>query len=1096
MGRYPLFGLLTLLAIGCGPLGESAPTDSLAQAFTQPPASARPWVYWFWVNGNVTREGITADLEAMERVGISGVLIMEVDKGIPAGPVDFMGRKWRNLFAFACREADRLGLKVTMNDCAGWNGSSGPWIRPEASMQQLVWTERRVSGGRRFEGVLPRPPVVANCYRDVAVLAFPTPANDKHRIRKIRDRALAVGGQARRGVPANPIREVPEATIVRDGLLDLTAKMNAEGRLTWDVPPGEWTVMRFGHTSTGAMGKPAPASGRGLECDKLSPAGSEAAFNGMMDKLVADVGPLAGKTLVRTHIDSWENGMQNWTASMRDEFLRRRGYDLLPYLPVIAGRLVESGEICERFLWDFRQTISEMVVEHYAGHMRRLARRHGLGLSMEAYHGPCDDLPYAGQADEPMGEFWINGYATPTCKAMASAAHVYGRPIVGAEAFTAGRHERWLEHPASIKAMGDRVFCAGVNRLVFHRYAMQPWVNEHYVPGMMMGPFGLHYERTNTWWDLTGPWHTYLARCQYMLRQGVFVADLCYLQSQNPPQGVSLPARDGYDYDVCAADAVMTMRVEDGRLALPSGMRYRVLVLPKTETMTPPLLAKIVRLVEDGATVVGSPPRRSPSLVGYPDCDAKVRKLVGVLWADCDGKKMTERAHGKGRVFRGLTEHEVLAKMGVGPDVSGPAKVAWIHRRLGRKDIYFVANTSHRTIRGRCTFRVAGKWPSLWHPTTGRNEPAPRFEAGRETTTIPLRLTPAESVFVVFDPDATPYDAAAALTRDGKPLAPPDTHIEITEARYGVPDDPDRTRDVTAKLQAMVDGGRTRFKVTEMAYEDDPAPGVVKRIEVHYTIGGRTHRVSGTDPQVLSLHDRNPPPPVAELHASPQGGLELHAWRGGHYEVPTASGKMLACEVRLPGRPVALDGPWTVRFPAGWGAPPEVTFKELISWSERGKEGVRYFSGTGTYHRTIRIPADRLGGRRRLALDLGDVRVMARVRLNGRDLGILWQPPYRVDITEAARPGENELAVEVTNLWPNRLIGDQHLPENSERRGNGTLKRWPSWLLENKPSPTGRFTFCAWRLWHKNDRPIPSGLLGPVRLLSSIRTPLAEEAAP
>ena len=264
--------------------------------------------------------------------------------------------------------------------------------------------------------------------------------------------------------------------------------MTADGRLAWDVPAGKWIVLRLGHTSTGSENAPAPASGRGLECDKLSPEGIEANFAGMMAKLTRDVGPAAGKALVATHIDSWENGSQNWTARMREEFQRRRGYAMTPFLPVLTGRVVGSPEISERFLWDLRRTISELVIENYAGRMSQLAHQHGLKFTAEAYGSPCDHLPYAGQADEPMGEFWVGGSAIETCRGMASAAHTYGKPIVGAESFTATDSERWTQHPASIKALGDRAFCEGINRFVFHRYALQPWADVR--PGMTMGPVG------------------------------------------------------------------------------------------------------------------------------------------------------------------------------------------------------------------------------------------------------------------------------------------------------------------------------------------------------------------------------------------------------------------------------------------------------------------------------------------------------------------------------------------------------------------------------------------------------------------------------
>jgi hypothetical protein len=463
-------------------------------------------------------------------------------------------------------------------------------------MQRVVWTETQVEGPKRFEGTLAQPPAVANYYRDIAVWAFPTPAGDA-RIGSFREKAADIPMDASPEVPAAWPSVSPEQTIPRSRLVNLTARLDKGGRIAWDVPEGKWTILRLGHTTTGKDNHPAPESGRGLECDKLSKEAVRAHFDGLMGKLIADVGPLAGKSLVATHIDSWEVGSQNWTPKFREEFRRRRGYDPLPFLAAMTGRIVDSREVSERFLWDLRQTINELLLQNYAGHFRELAHKHGLRLSIEAYTNcPTDEMAYAGRADEPMGEFWSwDKYGSAwSCTEMASAAHVYGKRIVGAEAFTATDAERWLGHPALVKDLGDWAFCEGINRFVFHRYALQPWLDVK--PGMSMGPWGLHYERTQTWWEQSAAWHAYLTRCQFLLRQGLFVADVCYLGPEGSPQTLGgqksflsgapgregLPReRTGYNFDTCPPEVVLTrMTVKDGRLVLPDGMSYRLLVLP------------------------------------------------------------------------------------------------------------------------------------------------------------------------------------------------------------------------------------------------------------------------------------------------------------------------------------------------------------------------------------------------------------------------------------------------------------------------------------------------------------------------------------
>ena len=1080
MTRWLTLSAAVIMLVCCSM--ASGAVSGLEKGFVSPPASARPWVYWFWLNGNITRQGITADLEAMKRVGIGGVLIMEVDQGAPVGPVDFMGTEWRALFGHVVAEAQRLGLEVNMNNDAGWNGSGGPWIKPEQSMQKVVFSETEITGPQRFDGALPQPAAVAGYYRDINVLAFPTPG--AYRIPGIEHKAAyQVGGVG----PASQESLPPEMVIDRARVTDITAKMDAAGHLVWDVPPGKWTVMRFGHTSTGAQNSPAPASGRGLECDKLSKEGSEANFNGMMAKLIADVGPGAGKALAATHVDSWENGSQNWTAAMREEFQQRRGYDLLPYLPVMSGRVIGSLETSERFLWDLRRTISELVVENYAGHIRKLANDHGLRFTIEAYGGPCDSIPYGGQADEPMGEFWDPGGAMETCRCMASAGHVYGKPIVGAEAFTAGGQERWLHSPSSIKALGDQAFCEGINRFVFHRYAMQPWVSPARRPGMTMGPWGQHYERTQTWWDQTPAWHTYLARCQYVLRQGLFAADVCYLQAEAPPQGPRGHTNPGYDSDDCSSEVVLTrMSVKNNRIVLPDGMSYRLLVLPETQVMTPGLLSKIKDLVQAGATVLGPRPTRSPSLVDYPKCDEEVNRLSDELWGDCDGKLVKEHRFGKGRVVWGVELEDVLAQSGAGPDFTSREPLRHIHRISGGTDIYFVANPRANALTTTCAFRVGGRVPELWWPETGRIERAPVFSRKNGTTSVALPLGPSGSVFVVFRKSDANSDPVVAVSHDGKSVfsvkTGPPVRVIVQKAAYGVLDDPTRTRDVREKAQRVVDGGETSFRVARMAEGDDPAVNVVKTLVIEYTIDGKRATLTGTDPETINLTSPdNQPPPPCEI-AGDGRRLKLTAWQAGRLTLVRESGKKTEVTVPALPAPLKIDGPWMVVFPPNMGAPGKIQLDQLVTWSEYPDDGVKHFSGTATYRKAFDVPGSLLAKGRLVRLDLGDVQVIAQIKLNGKALGTLWKPPFNVMVGDLLRPGTNELEVKVTNLWPNRMIGDELLPEDSDRNANGTLKSWPQWLAEGKPSPSGRYTFTSWRMWSKDNALLKSGLIGPVTI--------------
>ena len=1197
--------LLTLSTLAGAFVGRDlvAGSRDLAKGFVSPPQSAKPWVYWFWLDGNITRVGITADLEAMRRVGIGGVLIMEVDQGTPKGPARFASPQWRELFQFMLAEANRLGLEVNMNNDAGWCGSGGPWITPALAMQKVVWTNVNVEGPRRFEQVLPEPQKVADYYAAIAVLAFPTPAD--YCIEDIQAKAAFI----RQEVPPQKLSEPLPAskTILRGSIRELTAQMSKDGRLVWEVPPGKWTVVRFGHTPTGRVNHPAPLDGTGLECDKLSRKAADAMFEGLMGKLIADSKPLAGKTLVATHIDSWEVGSQNWTRAFREEFRRRRGYDLLPFLPVMTGRVVDSLEISERFLWDLRQTISELVVQNYAGRFRELAHQHGLRLSIEAYDGCCDDMTYAGQADEPMGEFWswTFGLGADWSTEMASAAHIYGKPILGAEAFTASKWEKWQGHPGGIKALGDWAFCEGINRFVFHRYALQPWKDVK--PGMSMGPYGLHHERSNTWWDKSKAWHEYLSRCQFLLQQGQFVADVCYLEPEAspyrfraPPTPGSPPHRPAYNFDGCTPEVVLTrMKVKDGRLVLPSGMSYRVLVLPEVETMTPKLLRKVSELVKAGATVVGPAPLRSPGLSNYPQCDDEVQKLARELWSGGTGEGTAQL--GKGRVIWPVEPKLEQVVQGAPPRLGSakwiwfkegnPAVAAPVGKRYFRRILLLEGGAEIESARMAMTAdnefelwvngRRAGAGEDHKHayimdyarllvPGTnllavvavnGATVPNPAGLIGtliikyRDGRTVEVctdgKWEAATTVQDKWRTDAqapgswqpamelgalgmAPWGDVDHSAGPSKVLYPNVKVMAGLMKKMGVPPDFDyltqsserNLRYIHKQLgqtdfffvanekphpEKAVCSFRVQGKRPELWWPDsgrieqaavyNEVDGCV-RMPVRFDASGSVFVIfrpgEAIEPDRVTSVKRNGELLVdvsnkklaaatvgelgIEVLRGKRGAVEAQVWQAGTYTLTSAKGKSRQLEAAPIPEPVQITGSWELRFPPKAGAPERVTLDQLISWSKHSDAGVRYFSGTATYLKTFEVPPALIAPGRRFYLDLGRVEVMAGVKLNGKDFGILWKQPYCVEVTDALKPGGNVLEVEVVNLWINRQIGDEQLPEDSERNPDGTLKQWPQWLQEGKPSPTGRYTFTSWRLWQKDSRLADSGLLGPVKL--------------
>lgn len=1049
-----------------GPIAGRAQQD-LAREFASPPAAARPHTWWHWMNGNITRAGITADLEAMAHVGIGGAQIFNVDQGVPPGPVDYMSDTWRADVAFAASEAKRLGIELCFHNCAGWSSSGGPWITPAASMQMLTWSEATVtSDGSRVSIALPEPPKRAGYYEDIAVLAAPLPPDgDSYRIPDIRTKALFERGGAAIAAQAP---EAPQGKCFAAEQIRIL-QCTPEGAISAQLPAGKWLILRMGHTSTGETNHPAQPSGLGLEVDKLSSAAMDLHWEHGVAPVLSALGPdLAGKVLNNALIDSYEVGTQNWTPKMREEFRKRCGYDPVPWLLTIAGRVVSSSERSERFLWDLRRTCCDLFAENYAGRFRELCHRNGLKFSVEPYgNGPFDTLQVGEMADIPMGEFWIGGAALETLKIAASAAHTTGRQVVGAESFTADDIQgRFLEDPYGLKALGDRAFAQGVNRYIFHRYAHQPWSGLD--PGMTMGPWGTHLERTQTWWEQSREWLKYVARCQHLLQSGSFVADVLTFAGDDAPGDILRPNLPrGFDYDGCDRTVLATASVENGRIVLPSGARYRALIIPDGNRITPQTLRALVRLSRAGATIVGRKPERSPSLRGFPACDAEVQQLASELK---------------------LTDATALPTVLGAPDVELPTgtDLPWIHRHTSAGEIYFVSNPRYSSAVYTVGFRCKGLQPEIWHADTGRIENAAEWRTEGDRTHVTLRFDPAGSLFVVFRRAATRQGRSQVVreSRTADPIAKP--RIVILEARYEATDGAGGA-DVTTRVRDMVSGGAEEIGATNANF-GDPITLHVKRLRIRYTLNGAPMDKSVPENGTIDLTGGGQDIRLPEMVVMDD---KLVALKQGTYLFADSSGRKRRINAPAPAE-IAAAGPWTLSFPAGKGAPSQVTLDRLISWSDHPNEGVRYFSGSATYTSNLTVPPAMLGKGRTLILDLGQVKHFAEVTINGTALPTLWKAPWRLDVTGLLKPGANTLSVRVTNLWVNRLIGDEHLPAEVEYSGPiGPIRVWPQWLVEGKERPkTERVAFSAWRFWQAGDPLLPSGLIGPVRVLSARTYPL------
>jgi len=790
----------TQLVVGiiCSASLTLATAADLEKEFTNPPNAARPGVYWYFMDGNQDRDEMVADLHAMKDVGIGSVLFLEVNIGVPTGPVSFMSEQWQDNIVHAIKTTEQLGMEFILGTGPGWTGSGGSWVKPKDSMQHLVGSVTRVQGPVQFHQALSVPPphspnrfagmngVHADArekwFRDVAVLAFPTPGKDIARFDNFDIKALknvrpyTIKKRAPTFVRTQASYQEPDGSQVFDPsrVIDLTSGMQPDGKLRWDVPQGNWTIMRFVARSTGQTTRPAPRDGHGFECDKFNAEAYRRHWDNYQGRLLKKLGKLTpGKGLTTIHLDSWEMSSQNWSAGFREEFRKRRGYDPQPFYPAYMGMVVGSLEKTERFLWDMRKTSQELVLENYAGVIKKIAHQHGLLYSNQPYDmNPAGDIDLGSVADIPACEFW-NTAGRPdsqySCHEAVSIAHTMGRPRVNAEAFTTQRMQ-YLNYPGNMKNQTDWAFAMGINGIIFHTFQHQP-LGPEAMPGMTMGPYGVQWHRNRTMWHLFHAYHAYITRCSHLFRQGVAVADILYLTPEGAPQIFTPPAsalagsprmrdKKGYSFDgVTPRILKMRAKVEDGRIAFPGGSRYSVLVLPNVETMTPETLATITDLVQAGATVIGNPPSKSPSLAGYPKCDEGVRQLAAKLWGKLPKSK---RSFGKGNVIlipgseSGQLYPEyavtaaVLGEMGIPEDFKSDGPIRYGHRRTDTEEIYFVANTTDKKVETICSFRVEQGKPQVWDPVTAEIRALSEYTRREKTTSLPILFEPHQSFFVIF----------------------------------------------------------------------------------------------------------------------------------------------------------------------------------------------------------------------------------------------------------------------------------------------------------------------------------------------------------
>lgn len=1156
MQQKIILTLITFLTV----LPAFAQVDlDLENGFQNPPPSAKARTWWHWMNGNISKSGITADLEAMKRVGIQEAQIFNVGHN-PQGAVPYMSPEWLDLFHFAASEASRLGLELGFHNGAGWSSSGGPWMKPENAMQMLVYSELSPKGGQLFKAYLPQPETRLEYYQDIAVLAFPKPKMDL-KIDNLDYKNLS--GRVRNHL--NPdTKSIPEAAIVpKSTIIDLSSKLSVDGFLEWNVPKGEWIILRLGHTPIGTKNHPAPGGGHGLECDKMSKQAVDAYWKGGVQPILTKLDTLIGSVVKNCLIDSYEVGSANWTAGFDKAFKKRRNYDCLNFLPALAGYYVDSGPITERFLWDFRRTVGDLMAENYYTHFRDLCHQNDLKLSVEPYWGPFNSMQVGAAGDIVMSEFWSGNLAFfDSPKFVASIAKLNGSAIVGAESFTAAGG--WTQHPASLKSIGDKAWAQGINRFIFHTFVHQPWEVE---PGLTLGPWGIDFNRKNTWWEQSKGFLDYIARSQFLLQQGQSVADVLVFTGESSPNNALLMPEIkamGYDYDLIGANKLKTLSVSNGQVKTEHGANYQMLVLPESNWMTMPVLKKIEQLANAGATIIGVKPHQSPSLQAYPNQEGQLAQLADQLWG------------------AGLVKEETVVKLlkeGTLPpafstlDEAVRTDMDFLHRKTRDADVFFIANARKEAGEVLCRFRMTGKQPELWNPETGEIKDLIVWQDnGDGTMSIPIPFDPEGAVFVVFRKKIIDNKQLLELAMDvEQPVAKLLPDLKIIKAVYGT-FLPDGLVDVTDIVAGRIKDNQLSVPANRSMCACDPAPGYKKELRVEYKIGDAVYSSYAREKERLIIDPRgkgdlkilkavfgkfergkkgvpddypiyevtekinelletnkvtipvgdhlveglasSPEKKVLRIVYSSNGivqersilegkMLKLGApvigpglvykdgdvyWRTpypGTLDYKEASGRQKSILVEDVPAEITLEGPWELDFPIKKEADKRMKWDTLGSWSNALDEEVKYFSGTASYKKQFFLSDELLEPSVTLDLDLGSVQVIAEVILNGKNRGILWKAPFTINLDGFVKAGQNDLEIKVTNLWPNRLIGDEQYPKDFELNGQ-RIKSWPAWLLTQTKRPSGRQTFAGHQHWQKDAALQTSGLLGPVLIRPSI----------
>jgi len=889
-----------------------------------------------------------------------------------------MSPGWREMVKFAMTEANRLGLKMSINLANTGGSLRGPWDMKNDGPKQLIWTASSVTGSSNVKAQLVKPDN-KKYFQDVALMAVRTKSTDNAQKNKVN-----LNGEWKTVVPPSQ-----EASSILE-IIDLKDKVS-NGTLKWDAPEGNWRIIRFGYHVIGEEGS----------VDILNPEAVTKYFHLMGSELMKDAGPLSGVTLTHFYNVSWEGGQPDWTTGFEKDFFKYRGYDISQYMPILTGMSPEDHSVNERFMHDYFRTVSDCFKHNCYETIGALCHDNGIQWHSED-GGPwprkapmfkeADQFSFWGRNDMPQGEFWCSGMNDLTTRSnvryTAMAGHTYGHPLIAVEAFThMGQH--WTKYPAYLKPFADINLIDGANFFIWQTFTASPI--EIGKPGYEYFA-GTHINPRLTWWNQAGSFVKYLGRSQYLLRKGDFVADVCcYVSDKNYTkwgrgekwnQNSSLAPVNGFTYDLLSSEVLTDkLSVENGRLVLPDGMSYKVLVVDLIEpVISVEVLKKITELVKNGATVVlgQSKPVKTPGIGNYPECDKNIMNLSNELWSKTTDEMLVQKM-GKGTICIGTNMEDILKENKILPDFEGPFE--YIHRTGNNQDIYFISGEG----KAECTFRTEGRKPEIWDPVSGQINEAISYRFTNDgRTTVPLNLPENGSVFVIFR--------------------------EIADQKH-----------ITS--------------------------------------------VKGPD--------------IPELIKTKENSSQYHLWKTGNYSFSTSDGdtKNITAKVELP---LELTDSWDITFaPATEAEIFKTSMNKLILWNEHSNPDIKYFSGTASYEKKFTLTAEEANSAAS-RLYLGEVHDISEVTVNGKNMGIIWTSPWIVNLSGVLKEGTNELKIEVTNCWANRLIGDAGLPEEK-----WTTKTNVRRVPDRSEYKRGHQAFSA------QDELMPSGLVGPVFIKFGINSEIS-----